>query len=280
MCGSYGCLAAVASGRALAGQLAAAGVPAASGPELRERIRAGHPDAVRLAREAGQRWRRGARHRGHPAQPRRADDRRGPRRAPTSSPACASCSTSAPCPGPPATCRWSTSRLGDRAALAGATAMVVEHLYAPGRAARRPPAAGPSSTAPTYAWSTTVTSDHRRRGRPGRRPGRGPRPCTPACWRPGPETRLAARLGPPAEAAREVAAAYGAVAVASLRGAARPLRGRRVRRAARGAGRAGGTGGQGGQGPAAGEAARPDLAAARRARRRGRPRPASSPRWC
>jgi hypothetical protein len=30
-----------------------------------------------------------------------------------------------------------TSRLGDRAALAGATAMVVEHLYAPEQADRR-----------------------------------------------------------------------------------------------------------------------------------------------
>lgn len=55
MCGSYGCLAAVASGRAVAGQLAALGVPAESGTDVRRALDAGHPDAVRLAREAGQR---------------------------------------------------------------------------------------------------------------------------------------------------------------------------------------------------------------------------------
>ncbi|MFD9292555.1 ROK family transcriptional regulator [Streptomyces sp. NPDC060030] len=55
MCGSYGCLAAVASGRAIAGQLTAAGVPTASGSDVRAHLAAGQPDAVRLAREAGQR---------------------------------------------------------------------------------------------------------------------------------------------------------------------------------------------------------------------------------
>lgn len=52
-CGSYGCLAAVASGRAVAARLTAAGVPAASGSDVRELLAAGHPEAVGLAREAG-----------------------------------------------------------------------------------------------------------------------------------------------------------------------------------------------------------------------------------
>jgi predicted NBD/HSP70 family sugar kinase len=55
MCGSYGCLAAVASGRALAAQLTEAGVPATSGSGVRDHLAAGQPDAVRLAREAGRR---------------------------------------------------------------------------------------------------------------------------------------------------------------------------------------------------------------------------------
>ena len=55
MCGSYGCLAAVASGRALAGQLADTGIEATSGSGVREHLAAGQPDAVRLAREAGRR---------------------------------------------------------------------------------------------------------------------------------------------------------------------------------------------------------------------------------
>ena len=54
MCGSYGCLAAVASGSALAGRLAALGVPTESSRQLLDRIAAGHPEACRLAREAGQ----------------------------------------------------------------------------------------------------------------------------------------------------------------------------------------------------------------------------------
>ncbi|MGW1888995.1 ROK family protein [Streptomyces sp. NPDC002004] len=52
-CGAYGCLAAVASGRALARRLTEAGVPAASGSDVRGLLAAGHPEAVRLAREAG-----------------------------------------------------------------------------------------------------------------------------------------------------------------------------------------------------------------------------------
>ncbi len=53
MCGSYGCLAAVASGGALAQQLTAHGVTTASSRELVERIASGHPEATRLARAAG-----------------------------------------------------------------------------------------------------------------------------------------------------------------------------------------------------------------------------------
>ena len=54
MCGSYGCLAAAASGSALAARLTALGVPTGSSRELVERIVSGHPEAARLAREAGQ----------------------------------------------------------------------------------------------------------------------------------------------------------------------------------------------------------------------------------
>jgi predicted NBD/HSP70 family sugar kinase len=54
LCGSNGCLAAVASGAAIAERLTTMGVPTASSQELLARITAGHPDACRLAREAGQ----------------------------------------------------------------------------------------------------------------------------------------------------------------------------------------------------------------------------------
>jgi predicted NBD/HSP70 family sugar kinase len=54
MCGAHGCLAAVASGGALAQRLTALGVPTANSRELVSRIADGDPDAARLAREAGQ----------------------------------------------------------------------------------------------------------------------------------------------------------------------------------------------------------------------------------
>jgi predicted NBD/HSP70 family sugar kinase len=54
LCGADGCLAAVAGGAALAERLTAMGTPTASSRELLARITAGHPDACRLAREAGQ----------------------------------------------------------------------------------------------------------------------------------------------------------------------------------------------------------------------------------
>lgn len=136
MCGSYGCLAAVASGRAIAEQLASAGIPTTSGSDVREHLAAGQPDAVRLAREAGQRV-------GevlvtvvtllNPGVLVLAGDLAGTpfltgvrellyQRA---------------MPRTTAHLNVVTSRLGDQAALSGAAAMVVEHLYAPDRADTR-----------------------------------------------------------------------------------------------------------------------------------------------
>src|SRR5262249_14170145 len=45
-CGSYGCLAAVASGGAVARRLAESGVPAESGSDVRDLLAAGHPEAA------------------------------------------------------------------------------------------------------------------------------------------------------------------------------------------------------------------------------------------
>ncbi|MBP0460342.1 ROK family transcriptional regulator [Streptomyces montanisoli] len=133
MCGSYGCLAAVASGGALAGRLTAAGVPTTSASDVRRHLAAGQPDAVRLAREAGQLV-------GevlvtvvtvlNPGVLVLAGDLAGTpfltgvrellyQRA---------------MPRTTAHLDVVTSRLGDLAALSGAGAMVVEHLYAPDRA--------------------------------------------------------------------------------------------------------------------------------------------------
>ncbi|MFD9006950.1 ROK family protein [Streptomyces sp. NPDC059582] len=55
MCGSHGCLGAVASGRALARDLSALGTPATSASDVQRLLADGHPDALRLAREAGRR---------------------------------------------------------------------------------------------------------------------------------------------------------------------------------------------------------------------------------
>ena len=52
-CGAVGCLAAVASGRAVARRLSSLGVPAASGRDVRELLAAGHGDAARLTQDAG-----------------------------------------------------------------------------------------------------------------------------------------------------------------------------------------------------------------------------------
>jgi predicted NBD/HSP70 family sugar kinase len=54
-CGMHGCLASVASGRAVALELAALGYPASSGREVGELLRAGNADAARLTQQAGRR---------------------------------------------------------------------------------------------------------------------------------------------------------------------------------------------------------------------------------
>ncbi|MFI6872662.1 ROK family protein [Streptomyces sp. NPDC050400] len=140
-CGSYGCLAAVASGRALARRLTEAGVPAASGSDVRDLLAAGHPEAVRLAREAG-------RSVGevlatvvtllNPGVLVIAGDLAGTpfltgvrellyqRALPRST----------------AHLDVAPARLGERSALIGAGALVVEELYAPARAERRLAALG------------------------------------------------------------------------------------------------------------------------------------------
>lgn len=136
MCGFTGCLAAVASGRALARQLSEAGVPAASGSDVRELLAAGQPDAVRLAEEAGRRV-------GevlatvvtvlNPGVLMLSGDLAGTpflsgvrellyRRA---------------MPRTTAPLQVVTSRLGDRAGLLGAAAAVVESAYAPDQADAR-----------------------------------------------------------------------------------------------------------------------------------------------
>ncbi|MEH0423213.1 ROK family protein [Streptomyces sp. B21-083] len=140
-CGSYGCLAAVASGGAVARRLAEAGVPAASGSDVRDLLAAGHPEAVALAREAG-------RSVGdvlatvvtllNPGVLMIAGDLAGTpfltgvrellyqRALPRST----------------AHLDVVTSRLGERAGLVGAGAMVVEYLYAPERVEERLSALG------------------------------------------------------------------------------------------------------------------------------------------
>jgi predicted NBD/HSP70 family sugar kinase len=54
-CGMLGCLAAVASGRAVATRLSELGYAAASGRDVRHLLRAGNADAARLTQEAGRR---------------------------------------------------------------------------------------------------------------------------------------------------------------------------------------------------------------------------------
>ncbi|WP_432190933.1 ROK family protein [Streptomyces sp. bgisy027] len=131
-CGSHGCLAAVASGRAVARRLAETGVPAASGSDVRDLLASGHPGAAALAREAGRQV-------GdvlatvvtllNPGVLMIAGDLAGTafltgvrellyqRALPRST----------------AHLDVVTSRLGERAGLIGAGALVVEHLYAPER---------------------------------------------------------------------------------------------------------------------------------------------------
>jgi predicted NBD/HSP70 family sugar kinase len=135
-CGSYGCLAAIASGGAVARRLAETGIPAASGSDVRDLLTSGHPGAAALAREAG-------RHVGdvlatvvtllNPGVLMIAGDLAGTpfltgirellyqRALPRST----------------ARLDVVTSRLGERAGLVGAGALVVEHLYAPERVEER-----------------------------------------------------------------------------------------------------------------------------------------------
>ncbi|WP_107450390.1 ROK family protein [Streptomyces sp. LUP30] len=135
-CGSHGCLAAVASGGAVARRLAESGIRAASGSDVRDLLAAGHPEAAALAREAGRRV-------GdvlatvvtllNPGVLMIAGDLAGTafltgvrellyqRALPRST----------------AHLDVVTSRLGERAGLVGAGALVVEHLYAPERAEER-----------------------------------------------------------------------------------------------------------------------------------------------
>ncbi|MGW5257890.1 ROK family protein [Streptomyces sp. NPDC004012] len=135
-CGSYGCLAAVASGGAVARRLAEKGVRAASGSDVRELLAAGNPEAAALAREAGRRV-------GdvlatvvtllNPGVLMIAGDLAGTpfltgvrellyqRALPRST----------------GHLDVVTSRLGERAGLVGAGALVVEHLYAPERVEER-----------------------------------------------------------------------------------------------------------------------------------------------
>lgn len=140
-CGSYGCLAAVASGGAVARRLVESGVPAASGSDVRDLLTAGHPQAMALAREAGRQV-------GdvlatvvtllNPGVLMIAGDLAGTpfltgvrellyqRALPRST----------------AHLDVVTSRLGERAGLVGAGALVVEYLYAPERAEERLAALG------------------------------------------------------------------------------------------------------------------------------------------
>ncbi|WP_328719924.1 ROK family transcriptional regulator [Streptomyces sp. NBC_00247] len=136
MCGSYGCLAAVASGRAIAEQLTAAGVPTASGSDVRRHLAAGQPDALRLARAAGQRV-------GevlvtvvtllNPGVLMLGGDL-------ASTPFLTGVREllyQRAMPRTTANLQVVTTSLGDRAALAGAAVMVVERLYDPDRADAR-----------------------------------------------------------------------------------------------------------------------------------------------
>jgi predicted NBD/HSP70 family sugar kinase len=136
MCGFHGCLAAVASGRALARELTALGLDSSSGSDVKRLLAEGHPDAIRLAREAGRRA-------GevlvtvvtllNPGVLMLAGDLSGVpfmtgvrellyQRA---------------IPRTTANLQVVTSRLGDHAGVIGAASMVVESLYAPDRADAR-----------------------------------------------------------------------------------------------------------------------------------------------
>ncbi|MEV0641774.1 ROK family protein [Streptomyces sp. NPDC050619] len=136
MCGSHGCLAAVASGRALARQLSALGVETTSGSDVSRLLAEGHPDAIRLAREAGRRA-------GevlvtvvtllNPGVLMLAGELSG---APFMT-GVRELLYQRAIPRTTANLQVVTARLGDHAGVVGAAAMVVEFLYAPARADAR-----------------------------------------------------------------------------------------------------------------------------------------------
>lgn len=136
MCGSHGCLAAVASGRALAKELSALGADAASASDVKRLLGEGHPDAIRLAREAGRRT-------GevlvtvvtllNPGVLMIAGDLAG---APFMT-GVRELLYQRAFPRATANLQVVTSRLGDHAGVIGAGSMVVELLYSPARADSR-----------------------------------------------------------------------------------------------------------------------------------------------
>ncbi|MFJ8361803.1 ROK family protein [Streptomyces sp. NPDC093984] len=148
MCGSHGCLAAVASGRALARELSGLGLQATSGSDVRRLLAEGHPDAVRLARQAGRRA-------GevlvtvvtllNPGVLMLAGDLSG---APFMT-GVRELLYQRAMPRTTANLQIVTSRLGDHAGLIGAAAMVVEFLYSPSRADARLHLASTSSRCDT-----------------------------------------------------------------------------------------------------------------------------------
>ncbi|MCX4571815.1 ROK family protein [Streptomyces sp. NBC_01571] len=136
MCGSHGCLAAVASGGALARQLTAMGQRTSSGSDVKRLLTEGNPDAINLARAAGRRV-------GevlvtvvtllNPGVLMLAGDLSG---APFVT-GVRELIYQRAMPRNTANLQIVTSRLGDHAGLIGAAAMVTDVLYSPARADAR-----------------------------------------------------------------------------------------------------------------------------------------------
>ncbi|MEU0032848.1 MULTISPECIES: ROK family protein [unclassified Streptomyces] len=136
MCGSHGCLAAVASGRALARQLTTMGQQTSSGSDVKRLLTEGNPDAINLARAAGRRV-------GevlvtvvtllNPGVLMLAGDLSG---APFVT-GVRELIYQRAMPRNTANLQIVTSRLGDHAGLIGAAAMVTDVLYSPARADAR-----------------------------------------------------------------------------------------------------------------------------------------------
>ncbi|MFJ5275035.1 ROK family protein [Streptomyces sp. NPDC088358] len=136
MCGSHGCLAAVASGGALARQLTTMGHQTSSGSDVKRLLTEGNPDAINLARAAGRRV-------GevlvtvvtllNPGVLMLAGDLSG---APFVT-GVRELIYQRAMPRNTANLQIVTSRLGDHAGLIGAAAMVTDVLYSPARADAR-----------------------------------------------------------------------------------------------------------------------------------------------